>query len=157
MLRVYDIKWDTDNDFSTLRLLPSEIAVPENVERLFEENEDAISDYISEQTGFCHFGYKVSYVVDAEVVTNLASRGFSVEQDDAKYVFRKFSVDGKAFIFSVSVCETPKEFAEEIYRCYNAIDDSENAASPKTKNKYFDARESKTFIKEIYDTLTSCA
>lgn len=48
---VTDIKWDTDGDEELESMLPKVMNVPEGL------NEDAISDYISDQTGFCHFGF----------------------------------------------------------------------------------------------------
>ena len=47
----YDIKWDTDGD-PVLDQLPEEIEIPIDV--LADDDEDAISDYLSDQTGFCH-------------------------------------------------------------------------------------------------------
>ena len=46
------IEWDVD-DPSELEYLPEEIEIPDEI----EDDEDAISDYISNETGFCHAGY----------------------------------------------------------------------------------------------------
>lgn len=45
-----NIKWDTDGDESIV--LPSRIEIPEGM-----TDEDEISDYLSDTTGFCHFGF----------------------------------------------------------------------------------------------------
>ena len=50
----YDIQWDTDHDKELFDSLPSEIAIPDNI-----SDDDEISDYISDETGFCHFGFKL--------------------------------------------------------------------------------------------------
>lgn len=44
---MWDVNYDEDND-----LLPSEIEIPEGM-----EDEDEISDYLSDTTGYCHKGY----------------------------------------------------------------------------------------------------
>ena len=49
------VEWDTDGDNEALAFLPEEIELPEGV-----SDEESISDYISEQTGFCHRGYVLS-------------------------------------------------------------------------------------------------
>jgi hypothetical protein len=43
------IIWDTDDENVDL---PSELELPEGM-----EDEDEISDYITEQTGYCHKGF----------------------------------------------------------------------------------------------------
>lgn len=50
MLKATNILWDTDyNDDGEL---PTEIDIPEGM-----TDEDEISDYLSEVTGYCHQGY----------------------------------------------------------------------------------------------------
>lgn len=50
-MKAVDIEWDVDTE-KDLDSLPSEIDIPEGM-----TDEDKISDYLSEQTGFCHKGY----------------------------------------------------------------------------------------------------
>lgn len=54
MKKAYDIKWDTDGDAGLAASLPSEIELPDGM-----TDPDEISDYLSDQTGFCHFGFKI--------------------------------------------------------------------------------------------------
>lgn len=56
-MKATNIKWDItdedcDYDLDTLQMLPDEIEIPESM-----TDEDEISDYISNVTGFCHYGY----------------------------------------------------------------------------------------------------
>lgn len=51
MLRAINIKWDTDGENIDL---PDSIDIPDYMTDL-----DEISDYISDQTGFCHFGFEI--------------------------------------------------------------------------------------------------
>lgn len=50
-MKATNIEWDygeyTDEDI----LLPTEVEIPENI------TEDEVSDYLSDLTGFCHYGY----------------------------------------------------------------------------------------------------
>lgn len=50
MLKTTNILWDTDYDDDGE--LPTEIDIPEGM-----TDEDEISDYLSEVTGYCHQGY----------------------------------------------------------------------------------------------------
>lgn len=54
VLVAYDIKWDTDGDKDVFDNLPSEVNIPEEM----VDNEE-ISDYVSDETGFCHAGFKL--------------------------------------------------------------------------------------------------
>jgi len=51
MLKAINIMWDVD-DKKDLKHLPTEIFIPEGM-----TDEDEISDYLSEVTGYCHQGY----------------------------------------------------------------------------------------------------
>lgn len=48
-MKAVDIKWDTDGDNIDL---PTEMEIPEGM-----IEEDEISDWLSDQTGFCHYGF----------------------------------------------------------------------------------------------------
>jgi hypothetical protein len=50
-MKATNIEWDVDYE-EDLEDLPTEIEIPENM-----EDEDEISDYISDVTGFCHYGF----------------------------------------------------------------------------------------------------
>lgn len=52
-MKAINIKWDTDDKHVKL---PSEIEIPEE---MFDEDE--ISDYISDVTGFCHGGFELDF------------------------------------------------------------------------------------------------
>ena len=51
-LMAYDIQWDVDSP-EDLAALPGEILLPEGM------TEEEASDYISDQTGFCHKGFRL--------------------------------------------------------------------------------------------------
>ena len=46
-------KWQTDGERVNL---PNEIEIPDWVDK---EDDDEISDYLSDTTGFCHFGFEL--------------------------------------------------------------------------------------------------
>ena len=59
-MKAVNIKWDTDGDLELLRDLPEEIEIPEYLideDTDIDEYEEEIADYISEVTGYCHFGF----------------------------------------------------------------------------------------------------
>ena len=65
-MKAINIQWDvSDNDLTKkeqkalLKSLPTEIKIPDELlEGEDEDNyEDIISDYISDETGFCHYGF----------------------------------------------------------------------------------------------------
>lgn len=59
---VSDIKWDTDGDEELLKTLPTELEVDVDVEEEVLDDEDAeytISEYLSDEYGFCHFGFSM--------------------------------------------------------------------------------------------------
>ncbi len=56
-----NIQWDTDGDKELAKSLPKEICI-DSVCTIYDgtdEQEEDISNFITEQTGFCHFGYDV--------------------------------------------------------------------------------------------------
>lgn len=52
-MRAFNIQWDVDFP-EELYDLPDEIEIPDGM-----EDEDKISDYITETTGFCHSGFEL--------------------------------------------------------------------------------------------------
>lgn len=61
MMKATNIKWDTDGDLILFQELPRTIKIPKDVAK------DQIGDYLSDKTGFCHFGYDL---VNDEPVRN---------------------------------------------------------------------------------------
>lgn len=51
-MKATNIKWDTDGDMELLEQLMKEMEIPEGM-----TDEEEISNYLSEQTGFCHYGF----------------------------------------------------------------------------------------------------
>ena len=52
-MKAINIKWDVDYD-ADYEMLPTEIEIPVGM-----TDEDEISDYLSEVTGFCHEGFEL--------------------------------------------------------------------------------------------------
>ena len=50
-MKATNIEWDVENS-EDLDYLPTEIELPDGL-----TDEEEISDYISNLTGFCHYGY----------------------------------------------------------------------------------------------------
>lgn len=52
-MKAINIKWDFDTE-EDLEGLPTEIEIPDGM-----TDEEEISDYISDETGFCHYGFEL--------------------------------------------------------------------------------------------------
>ena len=52
-MKAINIEWDVDYKYQ-LEDLPTEIEIPNEM-----TDEDEISDYISDETGFCHYGFEL--------------------------------------------------------------------------------------------------
>ena len=53
-MKAINIKWDVDYE-EELENLPTEIEIPNNI----DIEDDVISDYLSDVTGFCHYGFEL--------------------------------------------------------------------------------------------------
>lgn len=53
-MKAVKIKWDTDGDMKLFNELPTEIEIPEGM-----TDENRISDYLTDETGFCHNGFEL--------------------------------------------------------------------------------------------------
>ena len=53
-MKAINIVWDTDGEDI---LLPNEIELPDEIDIA---DEDAVSDYLTDYTGFCHAGFFLS-------------------------------------------------------------------------------------------------
>lgn len=52
-MKAVNIIWDTDGDKKILKGLPKEMEIPKDIDV------DDIEDYLSDETGYCHFGYQL--------------------------------------------------------------------------------------------------
>ncbi len=60
---------DIEGDESLITSLPSVIEIPLNiVEKAKTEGIDVINDYISDETGFCHYCYELSENLKNEIL-----------------------------------------------------------------------------------------
>lgn len=70
---VTNIKWDTDDEEVDL---PNQMVIPDDI----DDDADAIGDYLSDETDFCHFGFNIVYETtikvdrkDAKIINDLLS------------------------------------------------------------------------------------
>ena len=74
MLRAINIKWDTDGDKEVLNELPTEMIIPNELEELYKKDREytleEISDWLSDETGFCHAGFEIEKEITKESVEN---------------------------------------------------------------------------------------
>lgn len=102
MIRATNIIWDVDSE-DDLKSLPTEITIPSDLE---EADNDVISDYLSEMTGFCHRGFNlvkneektsINYQLMSKMQKNKAG-GYDYIPDYDKLRRTAFSEDEKQFI-----------------------------------------------------------
>lgn len=65
-MKAVDIQWDVD-DPADLDQLPTEMEIPARL--LKSTDEEAISDYLSSETGFCHAGFRLVDIKAADKVS----------------------------------------------------------------------------------------
>lgn len=72
MLKAINIKWDTDGDKEVLQDLPTEMIIPDYLEDWYSPDREyateEISDWLSEETGFCHSGFEIIKEITKESV-----------------------------------------------------------------------------------------
>ena len=74
MLKAINIKWDTDGDMEVFNELPTEMIIPDELEEMYKKDREyaleEISDWLSDETGFCHDGFEVVSEITKESVEN---------------------------------------------------------------------------------------
>lgn len=74
MLKAINIKWDTDGDMEVFDELPTKMIIPNELEELYKEDKEyaleEISDWISDEIGFCHAGFEVVIEITRQSVEN---------------------------------------------------------------------------------------
>ena len=73
-MKAINIKWDTDGDKEAFNDLPTEMIVPDELEEMYKKDREyaleEISDWLSDETGFCHDGFEIEKVITKESVEN---------------------------------------------------------------------------------------
>ena len=94
MLKAINIKWDTDGDKEVLNKLPTEMVIPDELEEMYKKDKEyaleEISDWLSDETGFCHDGFEIEKVITKEFVEDDLYDFFSdkMETGDAPEIER---------------------------------------------------------------------
>lgn len=94
MLKAINIKWDTDGDKNVFNELSTEMIIPNELEELYKKDREyaleEISDWLSDETGFCHAGFEVEKVITKESVENELYDFFNdrIETGDAPEIER---------------------------------------------------------------------
>lgn len=74
MLKAINIMWDTDGDNELFNKLPTEMFIPDELEIMYEKDKEfaleEISDWLSDETGFCHDGFEIIRDITKESVEN---------------------------------------------------------------------------------------
>ena len=74
MLKAINIKWDTDGNKDVFNELPTKMIIPNELEELYKKDREyaleEISDWLSDETGFCHDGFEVVMEITRQSVEN---------------------------------------------------------------------------------------
>lgn len=74
MLKAINIKWDTDGDKEVLNEFPTEMIIPDELEKMYKKDKEfaleEISDWLSDEIGFCHAGFEIEKEITKESVEN---------------------------------------------------------------------------------------
>lgn len=74
MLKAINVKWDTDGDKKVFNELPTEMIIPNELEEMYKKDKEyaleEISDWLSDEIGFCHDGFEVVREITKESVEN---------------------------------------------------------------------------------------
>lgn len=92
----HDIRWDTDGDMKLFKTLPQEIEIPEEVWEDYDNgNDDAISDYVSDVTGFCHYGFKIrtEKIKEENIMNSFTAFKYGIDIEDIVDLFSTPDVD----------------------------------------------------------------
>lgn len=75
MLKAINIKWDTDGDKEVFNELPTEMVIPDELDEMYKKDKEfaleEISDWLSDETGFCHGGFEIEKVITKDVENEL--------------------------------------------------------------------------------------
>lgn len=104
MLKAINIKWDTDGDKEVLARLPKEMIIPDYLEREYDPNDpyaEEISDWLSDEIGFCHEGF--------EIITIYVEKEFpKLEECDKETELCKVNTVTRE-IFDIEKVDTPTD------------------------------------------------
>lgn len=78
------IQWDTDGNDEIREQLPQIIAIPNGM-----ADEEAISDYLSDQTGFCHKGFQLAETPDVKPFTRELAKTIVAKVEKAESLTTK--------------------------------------------------------------------
>ena len=113
-MRAIDIKWDTDGDEEILKTLPKEMDIPDDVD---EEN---VADWLSDETGFCVFGF----VLEAEKNWLCSGNRKKRQNENVKKIQDRLDLlTGKKPLQNVK--DLKKCFVPVCTNGYSAVDDGE--------------------------------
>lgn len=151
-VKVFDIEWDCDGDD------PEECGLPEEMELEVEhdsdmELEDEISDKLSDETGFCHNGFRYEMVEDKKIdeadQDKPASKEETKDDKEASYYL--------VYTFSGNMCQgsDPADTWEEAEQIATDIYNSGNdaiIAGYDSDDEEFDLGEKGEFIHDENET-----
>lgn len=108
-MKAVNIKWDTDGDLEWLYTLPKELKIPDGM-----VDEDEISEWLSDQEGFCHNGFEIVKELSQNYIDILEENDWSIcsYTGDGRVELEKYSPLEEDFIMCVNVVNFPDSVRE---------------------------------------------
>ncbi len=108
-MKAVNIKWDTDGDLEWLYILPKELEIPDGM-----VDEDEISEWLSDQEGFCHNGFEIVKELSQNYIDILKENDWSIcsYTGDGGVELEKYSPLGEDFLMYVEVVNFPDSVRE---------------------------------------------
>ena len=95
MLKAINIKWDTDGDMEVLNELPMEMIIPDKLEEMYKKDKeyalDEITDWLSDETGFCHDGFEIEKELTKEDLKEWQMK--IMKEKFWQYILDNFTID----------------------------------------------------------------
>lgn len=112
-MKAINIKWDTDGDLELLYTLPKELEIPDGM-----VDEDEISEWLSDQEGFCHNGFEIVKELSEKYVDILEENDWNIclYTGDGRVELEKYSPLEEDFVMWVDVINFPnsvREYADD--------------------------------------------
>lgn len=113
-MRATNIIWDVDNK-EDLEFLPTEIELPVGM-----IDEDEISDYISDETGFCHMGFELEFTIQEKEQIKITMNKFNefllengfvfTDKNNDEHYFYEKVIDNIKYVFCLTAPHEETEF-----------------------------------------------
>lgn len=113
-LCAYDIKWDTDGDAKVFNGLPERMFIPKEL-----VDNDVISDYLSDEIGYCHAGFKIGIMFRGSILPYYTNIGGKIMNKYSLCIEWQFNGQYENWEMLV-ISDDSKEYVKNVIKNYQA-------------------------------------